>query len=284
MLDWEGDHDPDLYVGNDMGREWGGNVLWENRGGAFVDASDACSCGLVQMGMGGDVGDFNQDGLPDIYLAATGVNTLLASAGQGIYVDVTSATGASPFEAELEMAWGAVWLDHDNDGQLDIAVAQGDLWAAHHPGQVQDRAINLMRLDDGRFEDVAPALGFTTEGSWRALVAADLNADGVQDLIVTDVVKRPYVYLSQGCTSKAWLVVEAPISSRVEVQAGGQTWVDWVSPQSGFGGAGPLEVWFGLGELDSVDRLTVTLPWSGEQVVYPGPFAARRRITVAASP
>jgi len=280
VFDYEVDGDPDVYVDNDMGPQYGANVLLRNRDGALEDASSDCACGLAHSGMGGDAGDYNGDGLPDLYLSGSGQNVLLASQPGGEFVDVTLSAGADPLGGFPYMAWGSAWLDYDNDGQLDVVVAQGDLWAADHEGDHFDAGINLMRQSEGTFEDVGPASGLDAMGSFRGVSAADHNGDGVLDLLIHDVVGQPLLYLSDGCTEAGWLAVDAPLGSRVEVTIDGAVQTAWIHPTSGFGAAGPLEAWFGLGQAQQVDRLQVTLPWAGGVHTLEGPLEGRRRVTL----
>jgi hypothetical protein len=286
VLDVEGDGDPDVFVDNDMGAQHGGDVLWRNDGaGGLSDARGDCACGVIHSGMGGDVGDVNNDGAPDLYLGATSANRLLVQDDGGAFVDVTAATGADPLDSDQDMSWGVIFLDHDNDGLQDLLVAEGDLWAEGHGGTIQDAPIHLLaQTDTFTFEDRAPALGLDRLGSWRAVNAADHNDDGVLDLIITEITDRPLVFLSTGCTEAGWIAVDAPLGSRVEVSAGGRWGVDWAHPQSGIGAAGPLRVHMGLGEAQIVDTLRVVLPWGGGTITVPGPIPARRVITVEARP
>ncbi len=291
VFDWEVDGDPDIYIDNDMGPLHGANVMLRNDDGVLRDATDDCSCGIAHMGMGGDAGDYNDDGWPDLYLSATGKPLLLSGLADGSFVDVTLTAGADPVVKHHEMTWGAAWLDYDNNAQPDLLVAQGDLWSDDHTGRCPrgheifskikfEASINLLAQDGGTFEDMGPALGLATTGSWRGVSAADHNGDGVLDLLVTEVVGRPHLYLSQGCTSNGWVAIEAPAGSRVEVEAGGKVQVDWIHPTSGFGAAGPLEVWFGLGDAQTIDRLRVELPWDGGVYESSGAFEARRRVSL----
>ncbi|MFT5679969.1 MAG: hypothetical protein ACI8RZ_000874 [Myxococcota bacterium] len=280
LLDWDGDGDLDVYVVNDMGNEFGGNVLWRNDGGVLVDASADCDCGIVMSGMGVSVGDYNRDGWTDLYLTATQNNVLLAGEESGSFVDVTAVTGADPISGYMEMAWGSTWLDHDNDGDADLLVLQGDLYDASSEDYiVYDAPIHLLsQEEDGTFTDVAEPLGLTALGSYRAGVAAELNGDGVLDLVVTDVVDRPRVYFSEGCTAAGWLEVIAPEHSRVVVEADGQTQTVIVSRDSGYAATGPARAWFGLGGAEVVERLTVTT-LDGQVRTAEG-FAARRQVHV----
>ena len=102
-------------------------------------------------------------------------------------------------------------------------------------------------------------LGLARTGSWRSVVAYHHNQDGVLDFVVTSV-RRPQLYVSDGCVTGAWLTVVAPVGSWIEVDAGGRTWVDEVRTRSSYGGAGSPEVHFGLGAVDVVDAIRVRPP------------------------
>ena len=176
------------------------------------------------------------------------------------------------------MAWGAIFVDFDNDGFQDIAVAEGDLWHSLTDDPIiKDMAFNVVRqVEPNRFE-LANEHGFGQMGSWRSIVASDHNDDGVLDFIVSDVEHRPIMLLSDGCTANTWLEVGAPHGSRIEVTAGGETWVGWANTASSFGGAVEPVVHFGLGLIDTVDKVSVQKP-DGIIVEYDGPLSTRRRI------
>jgi hypothetical protein len=281
LFDRDRDGDLDVYVVNDMGADFGGNVLWENQGGTLTDASEACGCDAVMSGMGVDVGDHDGDGQPDLYLSATGRNLLYQADGDWLYADVGQSTGADPFEDPDEMSWGAVFLDYDNDGLPDILVAQGDQWHGEDPiGVVGDLPIALLgQTPGGTYEHRAAELGMDLQGSWRAVVAVDHNGDGVLDPLVTDVTEQPRLFLSTGCTRNGWLEVEAPPMARVEICAGGARQVAWATTESSWGGARPPVVHFGLGDADRVDRLAIEL-LDGTVTYVDEPFEARRSVRV----
>ena len=283
-FDWDRDADLDLYVVQDMGAEAGGNQLFENRDGWLVDRSADCACDLAVQGMGGAAADFNHDGWADLYVAATSQNLLLAGSASGAFVDVTQATRANPIDAYWRMGWGAIFADLDNDGWLDIVSATGDLWPSHNPDSpVEPRPSAVLLQREGLFEDHTVALGMDRVGSWRGVVAHDLNEDGVLDLLITDTVQRPSLYLSTGCTRQGWLEVSGPQGTRVEVTADGVTQTAWIETQSSSTASHPLSAHFGLGEAETVDALVVTLP-GGEERRTPRTFSGRRRIRVTENP
>lgn len=276
-FDADADGDDDLYVVNDMGPTFGGDVFFENVEGSLTVNHGALP---VHSGMGIDVGDVDGDGLLDAYLTATDDNRLLRGVGDGTFIDVTAATGADTVELG-GMGWGAVFLDFDNDGQTDVLLAQGDQWGYEDGdvwGEQRSAPINLLRQDDGTFTDVGEQLGLAREGSFRHTVVADLNADGLLDLFVTDVVEAPKLYLSDGCTAQNWVEVEAPAASTVAVTAGSRTWFDEVTTDSGYGASGPPLVHVGIGDADRIDQIEVRAPDGTVQRIAE-PIAARRRVS-----
>ena len=279
-FDWDADGDDDVYVVNDMGSDFGGNVLWRNDGDrVFTDVSAECDCGIVMDGMGVSTGDYNGDGVVDLYLTATLKNVLLQGQSDGSFVDVTAATGANMLTDIEQMGWGSTWLDHDNDGDLDIIVLQGDLWGeGEQHTDTYDAPFHLMSQEDGSFRDVAPELGLSQTGSFRAVVAAELNGDGVLDFVITDVVREPLIFLSQGCTENAWIELILPEQSQVRVTAGGITQTATASRDPGFAASGPSRVWFGLGSADFIDEIIIT-DTEGSTLTATG-IDARRRISL----
>ncbi|MES2644842.1 MAG: CRTAC1 family protein [Myxococcota bacterium] len=261
--DADADGDMDVYIVNDDGADYGPNRLLRNDGGQLV-ATTGCACELVHFGMGGDAADLNGDGLPDFFLTGVGRNALLESLPDGTWVDSILARGANSLDAPLHMGWGAIWLDHDSDGRLDVLVAQGDRWQDTDEEAydiVYDAPIDLLAgQPDGSFVDVGPGLGLAAVGSHRSVVAEDLNGDGVLDLVVTDVVDRPLVYLSDGCTENAWLRVEAPLHTRVSWTLDGMAHTGWVTGESSYGAGHAPFLHIGLGVATTVPTVRLDLP------------------------
>jgi len=285
IFDWQQDGDADAWVVNDQGARFGANVLWGNEDGELTDESGACNCGIMQSGMGGDVGDYNNDGVPDLYGSATAVNALLEGQPDGTFLDVTLVTQASPLSGVGEMSWGAIFLDYDNDGRQDLLVAEGDFWYDGDTMAIREpMSLDLLRQEQTegsrpRFVDTSSLLGDDLLRSWRAVVARDLNQDGVLDLLVTDITDRPRLFLSEGCTKAGWLEVHAPIGSQVDICADGLRQTRWSSTESSWGGAATPSVHFGIGDSTKIDRLQIRLP-SGEILVQED-LAARRIVHVS---
>lgn len=278
-FDWDLDGDMDMYVANDLGSDYGPDALLENRDGELIDASAACACAITHSGMSVDYADFNRDGYPDLYVSDAHINVMLQSVGGGVYVDSALALNAALADQSVYMTWGAVYADYDNDGHQDILAARGD-YAGEEPAGYATPTV--LDFDGASYTDVSAELGMEAEGFsgiYRAVIALDLNGDGLVDPIYTQVLDRPLVFLSQGCTDAGWLEVEGPDGARVEVIAGGEVFVDWITSQSALAAAHTPLVHMGLGGHDQVDRLTVYTP-GGTIYTREGAFEARRRVSL----
>jgi hypothetical protein len=257
LFDVDGDLDEDAYVANDFGILYGGSTLLVNQGGTFTSAEDTCFCSLLKNAKGVDIDDFNSDGRPDILVSGNPSNTLLVQLDDGSFVDETTIANAAAIDEDAT-GWGGIFLDFDNDGQRDLFPAQGDRWNEGNDHPHFDTPLKLLRQEQGVFSDVSAAMGIAAMGSFRAVSALDFNHDGVEDLVATQMDDRPMFYVSDGCTEAGWVEVEAPIGSKVVIEAGGRTQTNWIRTDAGYQSHRPPRVHFGLGEAKTIDRLTVT--------------------------
>jgi len=267
--DLDSDGDIDVYAVNDFGTTVGPNVLWDNQDGTLVSQNDDCACDLAISGMGVDAADMDGDGLSELLIASTGLNHLLQQTGDGVYVDVAQAIGADPLSGLPTMAWGQIFFDYDDDGKLDIVVAEGDLWLSSTDPDLRaayDGPVHLMVNVGTRaepvFEDHADAVGLGGLGSWRSVVPADFNNDGMVDLLITDVVGPPRLMLARGCTGNGAFEVDAPLHTRVEACIGGERHVASVKVESGWGGSRPHHVRLGTGT-HPIPETVVLIPPAG---------------------
>jgi hypothetical protein len=187
----------DIYVANDGAP----NQLWINqRNGTFKNtallAGAAVSAeGRFKASMGVDAGDFDGDGDEDLFVGElTGEGAdLYVNDGSGVFVESSAPAGIRlrtlPFTA-----FGLAWLDADNDGRLDLAIANGavthtaEALAANERFRLQQRRQLFRNLGGGRFEEVTDQAGraFTTEEVGRGAAFGDLDNDGDTDIAVAN--------------------------------------------------------------------------------------------------
>ena len=174
-----------------------GNRLYRNRGdGTFEDVTDRAKVSGDWYSMGVSVGDFNNDGFPDLFLSNYGANVLLQNAGDGSFRDVSKTAG---IQGGKECSVGASWLDYDNDGLLDIYVGNYLNFDPEYkyyyapdgfPGPLAydaqaDRLYH--NLGNGTFEDVTEQMGIVDiDGRAMGVGAADYDHDGFVDICVAN--------------------------------------------------------------------------------------------------
>jgi len=196
--DYDNDGDVDLYVANDSVT----NSLWRNNGdGTFSDVGVATLSGLnsdgrAQAGMGTDFGDYNGDGWIDLIATnfSNDFNTLYKNLGGRYFIDESRVAGMSV--TNMMLSWGTGFHDFDQDGDLDIFVANGHVYPHvdnHDLGTSFRQKNHLFRNHAGRFKEVGATSGpgFNLERSFRAAAFADYDNDGDVDVLVTALDDRP---------------------------------------------------------------------------------------------
>ena len=223
LLDFDGDGWLDVYAiqGGKFPPPPGpapfGDRLFRNRGdGRFVDVT--VSSGLAKLpggyGHGAAVGDYDNDGRPDLFVTRWRSYALYHNLGGGRFEDATASAGLG---GDRDWPTSAAWADLDNDGDLDLYVCHYLIWDELHPrlcgtpGQpdagydycdprgfpaVPD---HVFRNDGGRFVDVTAATGFVDDdGRGLGVVAADLDGDGKTDLFVANDTTPNYFLRNRG--------------------------------------------------------------------------------------
>ena len=182
-----------------------------NADGTFTDVTRKAGLGIQVYGMGAAVGDYDNDGFPDLYLTALGPNRLFRNNRDGTFTDVTAQAGVG------DAGWGtsAAWLDADNDGALDLFVcnyvrwsAKEDKWCGHAPGiksyctpEIYPGSSSrfFRNLGRGRFQDVTERAGvYNPEGKALGVAVWDFDANGLMDLVVAEDTQPDKLYLNRG--------------------------------------------------------------------------------------
>jgi enediyne biosynthesis protein E4 len=283
-LDFDGDGWTDLYVANDSNP----STLYRNKtGSGFEDIAVAAGCaysadGKNQAGMGVAVGDYDRNGTLDVFKTnfAGDTSTLYANSGDGYCEDRTFAAGVGINTRWL--GWGAGFLDLDNDGWLDLFLANGHVYpeAWQIPGEAsyKQRKVVYWNRAGARFEDVSERLGapVTTPAAARGAAFGDFDNDGSVDVLVNNVNDTPALYrlASRG---NHWITLKlvgtrsnrSAIGARVRCIVPGMRLEDEVRGGGSYISQNDLRLHFGLGRATRVEGVLVRWPsglveqWSG---------------------
>jgi hypothetical protein len=206
FLDYDGDGWLDILFAN--GCDWPGHkrrrstlrLYRNNRNGTFTDVTAAAGLAVETYAMGVAVGDYDNDGFPDLFVSAVGQSRLFRNTGKGAFIDVTAKAGLGGRSA---FSTSAMWFDYDRDGLLDLFVCNYVQWSAGHdvfcssdgkaksyctPEAYRGSTCWLFRnLGGGRFEDVTASSGiFDTSSKSLGVTLIDHDRDGWPDLIVAN--------------------------------------------------------------------------------------------------
>ena len=132
FIDFDADGWQDILLVNGM--DWPGHrreqstlrLYRNNRNGTFTDVTRAAGLDVDLYGMGVAVGDFNNDGFPDVFVTCVGQNRLFRNTGRGTFVDITRTSGLAGRQA---FSTSALWFDYDRDGRLDLFVCNYVKWS-----------------------------------------------------------------------------------------------------------------------------------------------------------
>ena len=194
-----------------------GNRLYRNKGdGTFEDVTRHAGVEGTGYGMGVAVGDFDNDGFPDIYVAGVNRNHLFRNRGDGTFADITGKSGATGIHPRLgkTFAVGAGWFDYDNDGCLDLFVVNYLKWSMEteppcfsfgiraycHPNSYEGLPNILYHNNgDGTFTDVSESSGIGKHiGKGMGLAFADYDDNGFPDVFVSNDTFRNFLFRNNG--------------------------------------------------------------------------------------
>ena len=225
LLDYDGDGYLDIYVINgaaipSLKKEspaYWNRLYRNNHDGTFTDVTERAGLAGAGYGMGVAVGDYDNDGRPDIFVANVTDNQLFHNNGDGTFTDVTAKAGLAGGKYKGKKMWstGGGWFDYNNDGLLDLFVVNYCVWDVNkdpacfikngvraycHPKQYESLHNTLYRNNgDGTFTDVSEQTGISQHmGKGMSVSFADYDGDGFLDAFVANDTTPEFLFHNLG--------------------------------------------------------------------------------------
>ena len=272
--DYDNDRDLDLYVANDQMA----NFLFQNQGdGSFIEVGLMSGAGysddgLAQGSMGVDLGDYDHDGLLDIFLThfADDYNTLYRNLGNGNFRDVSHLSEIA-FPSWAFLGWGTGFVDVDNDGWEDLFISNGHLFPQVENYQMghsfYQRSQLFKNLGNGRFQEFMAGLDKVRLWSSRGAAFADFD-NGDIDIAVNNLDGNPWLLMNEGGNQQAWLSLllegvrsnRSGIGTRVTASTSTGNQIREVRGGSSYQSTHDFRVHFGLGNTKIVKTIEVRWP------------------------
>jgi len=282
FCDFDRDGDPDIYVANDLVR----NFLYRNNGdGTFTDVAYGAGVGFdingkPQAGMGVDCGDIDGDGYPELFVTnfSEELNTLYQNRGDGTFEDVTQKLGLA--SGYLPLGFGTKMYDVDNDGDLDLHVTNGhvvDNVKLYQPNLSYEQKDLLYENVGGRFRDISaeagPALQALRVG--RGLAVADYDNDGYLDVAILSLGRRAVLLKNQAARKGNWIEIRAQgtasnsfgLGATVRATVQGKTLVREIDNVASYLSSNDTRLHIGLGSATTIGRLEILWPSGRKQVL-----------------
>ncbi len=239
FLDYDADGWQDILLVNAM--DWPGHkrqrttmkLYRNNRNGTFSDVTKAAGLDVEMYGMGVAVGDYNNDGFPDIFITCVGESHLFRNTGKGTFVDVTKSSGLA---GKSGLSTSAIWFDYDRDGFLDLLVCNYVRWSAESdvfcsldgknksyctPEAYRgDTCWLYHNRGNGTFEDVtATSEIFDSSSKSLGVAMLDYDQDGWPDILVANDTQPNKLYRNLRNGKFKDVAVEAGLAFSTEGKA-----------------------------------------------------------------
>lgn len=274
--DFDGDGLPDILVANDACF----NYFYHNLGNgtfkedALIRGIACCRDGTEQANMGLAIGDYNNDGKPDVFVTTYSEDHYTLYKNQGdMFDDVTREAGLYGPTFPL-MGWGTFFFDFNNDGYRDLFAANGHIFPQvdkYFPDSTYRQNLLLFENERGeRFRDVTAESGLKglEPHVARGAAAADFDNDGKIDIAIVNLDEAPMLLHNTSENRNNWIRVRTigkrsnrdGIGARIEVTAEKSKQVDWVHTGGSFLSQNDIRVHFGIGSVQQLEQLKVYWP------------------------
>jgi hypothetical protein len=286
-LDFDSDGWTDIYVACDSSAS---TLYRNNHDGTFTDVAVEAGCaysedGQAQAGMGVATGDYNGDGLIDIFKThfSDDLPALYKNSGRGFFEDASRAAG---FDITRYVEWGTGLVDFDNDGWADVLIVTGSVYPEVEKifKEYPHRGPRLIyqNLRNGRFRDVTTLMGpaILSPRSSRGCAFGDFDNDGDVDVLIMNMNEAPLLLRNEYFSKSThgpnnWLMLNligtksnhSAIGARVTLKTGAQIQFQEVTSQSSYYSHNDHRLHFGLGQNNKADSIEILWPSGSREVL-----------------
>lgn len=273
--DFDGDGFVDIFVANDATP----NFLYRNKGDGtfkdigFISGAAVNGNGSEQACMGVTIGDYDRDGKFDIFATnfAQEYNVLYRGQGSNMFTDVSYSAG---FVNQPNVSWGTKFFDYDNDGWLDLFVANGHVYPqvdkANLDAGYRQRKFLHKNNRNGTFSEVASQSGdaLMEKRVSRGVAFGDIDNDGDVDVIVNDLDGAPSILRNDGGNLNNSVLIKTigvrsnrnGIGARVKLVSQDLTQIEEVRSGASYISHNDLRLHFGLEKRTKIDLIEIRWP------------------------
>lgn len=293
VTDFNNDGWTDIYVACDSTSS---TMYRNNKDGTFSDVSLESGTaynedGNAQAGMGVTIGDYDNDGFPDIFKThfADDLPILYKNSGKEFFDDASRMAG---FDHTRYVQWGTGFADFDNDGWQDILTVTGNVYPEVEKffKEYPHRSPRLLyqNLGNGRFKDVSAiaGAGITEPRSSRGSAYGDFDNDGDIDVLVMNMNEPPLLLQNNLKSENGWLKVKltgtksnrSAVGSRVTVKIGEKVQMQELTAQTSYYSYNDPRLHFGLGNEKKIDSIEIR--WANGQIETVKNVSANQIVTI----